>query len=183
STPKNQEAKRLDVFGRKIYSMASLQVRVANHQALFGHYDFNIWQSMAKFMDVLPEEPRKELLAILGEGRPVARLALQVASDAADFVAQTMALVILMRQDSLLQLLGLSMEVQQSIQDLPFEGLALFSQQMDSKLPGLKDSRATLRSLGLYMLGLARKRFKLQPPPQLWEPTSVGALLQKGPGL
>lgn len=64
STPKNTEAKRFDLFGRKSCS-------VANHQVLFGHYDFNIWQSVAKFAELLPEEPKKEFLAILEEGRAV----------------------------------------------------------------------------------------------------------------
>lgn len=41
ATPKNKDAKRLDFFGRKVYSAASLQFRVSNHQALLGRYNFN----------------------------------------------------------------------------------------------------------------------------------------------
>lgn len=53
-------------------------------------------------------------------------------------------------------------EAQLSLQDLPFDGLALFVEQTDTKLHGLKDSRATLYSLGLYTPAPARKRFKPQ---------------------
>ncbi|EMP33550.1 hypothetical protein UY3_09261 [Chelonia mydas] len=117
---------------------------------------------MAKFSDLLPEEFRKEFLAILEEGKAVAMAALQAASDVADSEAQTMASAIFMRWASWLQSLGLSTEFQQSIQDLPFNGLTLFSKQTDTKLHGLKDSRTTLRSLGLYTPGPARKWFKPQ---------------------
>lgn len=38
---------------------SSLHLAVANHQALLGCYNFNMWQSMAKFKDSLPEDPKK----------------------------------------------------------------------------------------------------------------------------
>lgn len=69
-----------------------------------------------------------------------------MALDVADSVARSMASAISMRRN-----LWLSQEVQQSIQDLPFEGKALFSEQMDTRLHRLKDSCIMLRSLGLYM--------------------------------
>lgn len=70
----------------------SLQLRVANYQALLGCYDFYMWQSMAKFGDLLPEDPKKEFYAVLEEGKVVVRAALHMASDVADSVARTMAL-------------------------------------------------------------------------------------------
>lgn len=35
-TSKNKEAKRLDLFGRKVYYMGSLQLRISNQQVLLG---------------------------------------------------------------------------------------------------------------------------------------------------
>lgn len=90
-TPKNKDSKRLDLFGRKVYSSASLQLRVANHQALLGRYDFNVWQSVAKFADSLPEDSKQEFLFILDEGRNVARSSLQATSDLADLAARSIA--------------------------------------------------------------------------------------------
>ncbi|EMP39265.1 hypothetical protein UY3_03506 [Chelonia mydas] len=55
STPKNKEAKRLDLFGRKNYSTASLQFRVAN-PCLLGRYNFNLWDTLHKFKESLPQE-------------------------------------------------------------------------------------------------------------------------------
>lgn len=65
ATPKNKDAKRLNLFGRKVYSTASLQLRICNEQALLGKYDFNIWESMAKFNDSLPQKSKQGCLAIL----------------------------------------------------------------------------------------------------------------------
>ncbi|EMP39369.1 hypothetical protein UY3_03421 [Chelonia mydas] len=127
----------------------SLQLRVANHQALLGRYDFNIWQLMAKFVDSLPEDLRKEFQAILEEGQGVTRAALLVASDATDSVARTKASATTTRRAVWLQSSGLSVEVQQSIQDFLFNGQTLFAEKTDDKLHGLKDLCTTLKTLGL----------------------------------
>ncbi|EMP33442.1 Centrosomal protein of 76 kDa [Chelonia mydas] len=66
------------------------KLRVANHQALFGHQDFNMWQAMAKFEDSLFEDTRKEFWVTL-KGKAVARTALQAALDVVDSVACTIA--------------------------------------------------------------------------------------------
>ncbi|EMP33099.1 hypothetical protein UY3_09759, partial [Chelonia mydas] len=158
--PKNKDSRRLDLFGEKIYSLSSLQLRVANHQAVLSRYDFNMWQTAAKFKNALPEGSRKEYRAILNKGTAAARAALQVASDAADSAARTTAAAISMWRLSWLLLSRLSSEAQQSIQDLPFDGQAPFAEQTDNKLHGLKDSRTTLKTLGVYILGLAHQRFK-----------------------
>lgn len=56
STPKNKEAKRLDLFGRKVYSTASLQFWVANHQVLLGRDNINLWGSLLKFKTPCPRK-------------------------------------------------------------------------------------------------------------------------------
>lgn len=89
-------------------------------------------------------------MAILEEGKTVARASLQAALDAANSAARTMAYAVTMRHCLWLQLSGLSREVLQLVQDLPFEGNALLSEQMDAKPYSFKDSRATLHTLGLY---------------------------------
>lgn len=134
---------------------------MADHQALLGHYHFNMWQTTAKFENALPEGSCKEFQTLLEEGTAAARVALQAASDAADSAARTMVSAISMRQASWLLLSGLSSKAQKSIQDLSFDGQALFA---DNKINGLKNSRTTLKTLGRYVLGSAHKRFKPQLP-------------------
>lgn len=88
-----------------------------------------MWQSMAKFKDSQPKDPWKEFRVILNEGKAVAIAALQVASDVVDSAARTMSSAISMRRASWLQSSGLLTEVEQSIQDLPFDGQALLNKQ------------------------------------------------------
>lgn len=49
--------------------------------------------------------------------------------DAVDSVAHTLSSGITMRCSSLLQALGLPLKVQQTMQDLPFNGVGLFAEQ------------------------------------------------------
>lgn len=80
----------------------------------------------------------------------MAHTSLQAALDTADSAARTMATGVVMRRSAWLQVSGILSEVQTTIQDLPFEGSGLFSEQTDSKLHSLKDSRVTLKSLGIH---------------------------------
>ncbi|EMP27328.1 hypothetical protein UY3_15587 [Chelonia mydas] len=141
-TLKNKNSRRLDSLGRKVYSSSSFQLRVANHQALLGRYGFNLWGLLPKFED-----------------------ALQAASDVVDTAARSMASVVSMRRASWLLLSGLSSEAQLVMQDLPFHGKALFVEQMDTQWHGMKDSRTTLQTLGLYVPALAKPKFKPQHAP------------------
>lgn len=84
ATPKNEEAKRLDLFRRNVYSTGSIQFRISNQQVLLGRYNFNLWDSMDKFKDSLLKQLRQEFMAILEEGKIVARASLQAALDATD---------------------------------------------------------------------------------------------------
>ncbi|XP_067419398.1 relaxin receptor 2 [Emydura macquarii macquarii] len=140
STPKDKEGRKLDLFGCKVYSTAALQLRVTNHQALLGKYNQNLWASLQRLIVALPPDQAADLATVAQEGEAVAQAALQAASDAADTASRVMASAIVMRRCSWLQASGLSVEVQQAIQDLPFEGSALFSERTDEKLHALKDS-------------------------------------------
>ncbi|EMP27115.1 hypothetical protein UY3_15800, partial [Chelonia mydas] len=127
STPKNKEAKRLNLFRRKIYSTASLQFQVTNHQALLGQYNFNLWDSLHKFKDSMLQEVAQDFGALVEEGTAATQCSLQMAWDVADSAARVVTSVVVMRLSSWLQIAGLSQEMQSSIQDLPFDGLGLFA--------------------------------------------------------
>lgn len=73
-------------------------------------------------------------------------------------VARTIATAIVMHRASWLHLLGLPREVQSTVEDLTFKGLNLFACKTDESLHSLKDSRATLRSLGIYIPSTKHKQ-------------------------
>ncbi|EMP37566.1 Leucine-zipper-like transcriptional regulator 1 [Chelonia mydas] len=148
-----------------MYSSSSFQLWVANHQALLGRYKFNLPGSLPKFEDSLQERDRKEFTALVEEGTAAAKAALQAAADAADTAVWSTASVVSMRRVWWLLLSGLSSEGQSSLQDLLFDGKALFVEQTDIKLHGLKDSCTTLKTLGLYVPAPATSKFKQQQAP------------------
>ncbi|EMP25827.1 hypothetical protein UY3_17133 [Chelonia mydas] len=71
-----------------------------------------------------------------------------------------------MRRNAWLQSSGLPPEVQQTLQDLPFDGQGLFAQQTNSRLHSLKDSWNTIKSLGMHAPATQRKPFKPQATQQ-----------------
>lgn len=98
----------------------------------------------------------------MNEGKSVVRASLQAALVVADLTAKSMTLAVTMHRSSWMQTSGLLPEVLQTLQDLPFEGSSLFSEQTDAKLQWLKDSKASLKSLRLYSPGPSRKHCRLQ---------------------
>ncbi|EMP42618.1 hypothetical protein UY3_00083 [Chelonia mydas] len=102
-----------------MYSSLSFQLRVANHQALLGRYEFNLWGSLPKFEDSLQERNRKEFKALVEEGIAAATAPPQAASGR----RADMASAVSMRQASWLLLSGLSSEAQTFL----FDNKALFA--------------------------------------------------------
>lgn len=66
------------------------------------------------------------------------------------------------------------------MQELPFEGSLLFSEQTDARLHGLKDSMATLKSLGLHNLSQPRRQYR---PQQLSAITPRSLAITRGEGV
>lgn len=67
-----------------------------------------------------------------------------------------------MHRSSWLQSSERRQEVQQTLQDLPFEGSLFFSRKTDDRLQGCKDFKATFKSLELYILTSSRKQYRPQ---------------------
>ncbi|XP_067416629.1 general transcription factor IIF subunit 1 isoform X2 [Emydura macquarii macquarii] len=176
TTPYDKEWKSLDLFGRKVYSSAALQFRIANYAALMSRYDYANYSKLNAFIEYLPEDKREQFQAIVTEGQLLARTALQVAADAADAASRSMATAVVMRRASCLHLAGFPKDMQATVEDLPFEGSKLFSDRTDEYFHSLKDARDTLRSLGIYppvqrrrqnrYHATPRSRTPAFPPPQ-----------------
>lgn len=79
--------KKLDLFGRKVYSIVGIQLRIANQQVLLSQYDFNSWSAVAKFKELLLQETRGEFLVLVEEGKSVTRASVRAALDVADSAA------------------------------------------------------------------------------------------------
>lgn len=71
--PKSKDAKCLDLFGHTVYSTGGLQFRIANQQAILSRYNFNSWNVMLKFKELIPAKSKEEFGAIIEEGKAVHR--------------------------------------------------------------------------------------------------------------
>lgn len=97
ANPKQKDLKKLVLFHKKIYLMGGLQLCISNQQALLGRYDYNFWDSMAKFKHLLLQDSKQEFSALMEERKTIPRASLQVALDTTDAAARTIALAVVIR--------------------------------------------------------------------------------------
>lgn len=83
----------------------------------------------------------------------MAKTLLQAAVDTANAICQAIATTIVMQYESWLCSSGFPREVQNTIEDLPFDKTDSFNENTDESLHSLKDSRTTFHFLGHYTLG------------------------------
>nr|XP_025040246.1 uncharacterized protein LOC112545717 [Pelodiscus sinensis] len=146
----DRDTKKLDLFGRQVYSSSTLLLRIANYAALLSSHNFDNYSKLPDHMQHLPENKRLLLRAVVQEGFTACRTSLQIAADVADTAARAMATGIAMRRASWLLSAGAPKELQSKVEDLPFNRQKLFASSTDDILHSGKDSRTTLRTLGMY---------------------------------
>lgn len=89
-SPKNRDAKCLDLVGRKLYSTSGLQVHIANQQAIVSRYFCNTCAAMVKFTELVPSDSQLEFTTLVEEGKLVSWASLQAALDDADAATRVM---------------------------------------------------------------------------------------------
>lgn len=148
STPQDKEHKWLDRLDRKVYSSATLQFWVANYFALLAKYNYDNYCQLQEFLADLLEEKCPQFNALLKEGQQIASTSLQASMDVVVTAARTTAVA--MHKASCLQSSVVYKELQLKAEGLPFDRKKLFSVKTDDILHSMKDSRATLCTLGIY---------------------------------
>ncbi|XP_074843059.1 deubiquitinase OTUD6B isoform X1 [Carettochelys insculpta] len=154
----DKDAKKLELFGRQVYS-STLLLRMANYAAHPANRNFDNYSRLTCLMDSLPEDKKPVLKAIVQEGYAASRTGVQIALDVADTAARSTATAVVMRRESWLQTSGIPRDLQVKIVDLPFDTQKLFAESTDSVLHSSKDSRATLRTLGIYTPPYRKKKY------------------------
>ncbi|EMP38898.1 hypothetical protein UY3_03855 [Chelonia mydas] len=83
-TPKLKEAKKMDLFGHKVFSTGGLQFRLADQHVILNHDNCSSWNTLSKFKELLSADSHSNFGAILEEGKAIAKTSLQAALDSAD---------------------------------------------------------------------------------------------------
>ncbi|XP_075766581.1 uncharacterized protein LOC142820909 isoform X1 [Pelodiscus sinensis] len=155
----DKDNKKLDVFGRKVYSSATLLLRIANYMAHLSNHNFDNYLKFTELLQYLPDAKKPLLKAIVQEGYIACNTTLQMAMDVADTAAWAMATGLAMRRSSWLSSAGAPRELQNKVEDLPFDKQKLFASNTDEVLHSGKDSRTTLHTLGMYTPRYKCKRY------------------------
>nr|XP_025046138.1 uncharacterized protein LOC102447707 [Pelodiscus sinensis] len=102
----DKDSKKLDSFGRKVYSSSTLLLRIANYAALLSNHNFDNYSKLPELMQYLPDSKKHLLKAVVQEGFAACRTSLQIAADVADTAARAMASRIAMRRAAYCTLLN-----------------------------------------------------------------------------
>nr|XP_008173881.2 glypican-5-like [Chrysemys picta bellii] len=67
-SPYDQDWKKLDLFGKKMYSLATLQFRVVNYEPVMARYDLINYGKLSAFLEHLSETQKEQFQAVVREG-------------------------------------------------------------------------------------------------------------------
>lgn len=97
-------------------------------------YIFTTYSTFTHLTEHLTQDQREKFQFIITETKLVPKTSHQPALDSADTASRSMVTPVVMRTASWLQSLGLPGEVQNMVEDLPFEGPKVFSEHKDFSL-------------------------------------------------
>lgn len=124
-------------------------MRISNDPAVLAKYDHVNRYALKCFIERLLQDCKDDFQTIHTEGCLVAWTTLQVVLNVADTASRSMVTMIIMHCSSWLDSEGISSKLQTEV---CFNGYLLFHNKTDKAMKSLKDSRAKLRSLGIYTL-------------------------------
>ena len=149
TSPADKEGRRLDLFGRRVYSAAALGLRVAAYQAAMARYQILLWDKMWAVCEELPDERKNLARAFHQEAVRLSHLQLTTTQHGTDCAAKAMVSGVAMRRHAWLRSAGLPVESRSRIEDLPFDGEGLFNAETDSTMDTVQKAKATARKMGL----------------------------------
>nr|XP_014353641.1 PREDICTED: uncharacterized protein LOC102358470 [Latimeria chalumnae] len=82
------DARKWDTWGKKVYSAASLAVRVSSYMAHFSQYNHELWSEVAILADLLPENRREDAGCLAADGLEISKALMQGAWDLSNTAAR-----------------------------------------------------------------------------------------------
>lgn len=73
AAPSNKESRKLDIAGRRHYSLASFILRASNYVAAMGAYHRHLWTKVLPFLNTLPDEHHTHINGYHQEALSLAR--------------------------------------------------------------------------------------------------------------
>ena len=84
--PPDRESKKLDNFGKHIFTSSSSALRSVNTSCYLGGYTHNVWDTVASVISNILKECKKMLEQAVKEGRDAAKFTIRFGLDTTDGV-------------------------------------------------------------------------------------------------
>ena len=145
-TPTNKEGKKMEILGRKIYSLIAFILRVANYQTAFGAYQKQLWLKILPGLRMIPEDVRQGFLNTYEEAQTVSKHLRIATRHSVEAAARILMSAVTLRRHAWLRAANILDDVKAKIENLPFDASGLFSEKTDSHLEELHKAKKTAKS-------------------------------------
>ncbi|KAJ7303349.1 hypothetical protein JRQ81_012292, partial [Phrynocephalus forsythii] len=164
TTPSNKEARKLDLIGRRHYSLASFSLRALNYLCAMEAYTRHILTFPA-FMDLLPEVHRLKAQASYSEVLSLIDHQMITYLHLTDAASKQLTTAIHLRRHAWLRTANITEDARNRIEDSPFDGEGLFATSTDASLDNIQKIRKAAKSY-TYQGGTSQPASR--PTPQTW---------------
>ncbi|KAJ7345369.1 hypothetical protein JRQ81_001319 [Phrynocephalus forsythii] len=121
-TPSNKEGWKLDIIGRRHYSLASFSLHSANYLCAMEAYSRHILLQAAPVLDSLPEEQKAKLSALHEELISLIDFETLAARNMADAAAKQLSNAVYLQRHAWLRTTNIPDDARNRIEDSPFDG-------------------------------------------------------------
>ncbi|XP_078246160.1 uncharacterized protein LOC144588055 [Pogona vitticeps] len=144
--PTNKEGKKLEMIGRRIYSLVSFLLRIANYQMALGAYQKQLWLKLLPGLQLLPDDVRQGYLNTFEEAQTVSKHQRIATRHSVEAAARILVSSVTLRRHAWLRSANILDDVKSKIEDLPFDASGLFNEKTDSHLEDLHKAKKTAKS-------------------------------------
>ncbi|KAJ7338768.1 hypothetical protein JRQ81_012670 [Phrynocephalus forsythii] len=165
STPSNRESKKLDLIGRRHYSLASFALRNSNYLCAMQAYTRHVLLKMLPVLDALPDDLRDKATSYHAEALSLLDYETIAAQHAADAASRQLATAVFLHRHAWLRTANITDNARNRIEDSPFDGEGLFASSTDESLDNNQKMRKAAKSYAYY--GASKQcsfRFQQQQP-------------------
>lgn len=147
--PPGKEGKKLDAFGRCLYSASLLGIKSCNYIACMARFIYALFEDMALYLNNLPLDQRDHVLHLSADGLVTAKQEITYVKHTLESAVKTLIMAVALRRHSWLHKTNLPFNTRGLIEDLAFDGTGHFHSTMDTMVQDLDKSIKTSRTLGV----------------------------------
>ncbi|KAJ7329889.1 hypothetical protein JRQ81_016063 [Phrynocephalus forsythii] len=146
TTLSNKEARKLDLVGRRHYSMASFSLRALSYLCAMEAYTRHILLTFPAFIDLLPEEHKVKAQVSYSEVLSLIDYQMITSLHLTDAASKQLTTAIHLRCHAWLRMANITDDARNRIEDSPFDGEGLFATSTDASLDNIQKMHKAAKS-------------------------------------